>query len=105
MRPPTSAIGGLAAIVIVLIVALTYLVSVDKAGAPQVAVFGSSVTLIVGALVTLIARNQADQAQQQATQTPTITVNTAQPLDKEDVEKMVRAALEAAKTPQPGEQP
>lgn len=105
MKPPNSAIGALAAIIVVLIIALTYLVSVDKAGAPQVAVFGSSIALGIGAFVTLVARNQADQAQQQATQTPTITVNTAQPLDKDDVEKMVRAALEAAKTSQPGEQP
>lgn len=94
MRPVASAIGGLAAIVIVLIVALTYLVSVDKAGAPQVAVFGSSITLIVGALVTLIARDRADAYQlSQAPPPPTVQVQSAQPLTKAEVAALIDQAL------------
>lgn len=59
MKPNANAlIGALAALAAVLIIALTYLVSVNKTGEPQVAAFGSALTVIIGALVALIATNR-----------------------------------------------
>jgi uncharacterized membrane protein len=61
MKPNANAlIGALAALAAVLIVALAYLVSVDKTGAPQVATFGTALTTIIGALVALIATNRGN---------------------------------------------
>jgi len=96
MRPnQTVTIGALAAIIVVLIIALTYLVSVDKAGAPQVAVFGASITLGMGALVTLLARSQGD-AVQAATTTAIMPPPTPQ-LTASDVAMIVRAELDKAR--------
>lgn len=91
----TATIGALAAIIVVLIIALTYLVSVDKAGAPQVAVFGASITLGMGALVTLLARSQGD-AVTQATTTAIMPPPTPQ-LTASDVAMIVRAELDKAR--------
>jgi len=94
MRPNANAtIGALAAIIVVLIIALTYLVSVDKAGAPQVAVFGASITLGMGALVTLLARSQGDAVQ--AATTTAIMPPPTPALTAADIAAIVRAELDA----------
>lgn len=94
MRPNTTVtIGALAAIIVVLIIALTYLVSVDKAGAPQVAVFGASITLGMGALVTLLARSQGDAVQ--AATTTAIMPPPMPALTAADIAAIVRAELDA----------
>jgi len=82
MRPNANAtIGALAAIIVVLIIALTYLV-------------GASITLGMGALVTLLARSQGD-AVQAATTTAIMPPPTPQ-LTASDVAMIVRAELDKA---------
>lgn len=93
-----DAIYVLGAIIVVLIVAVTYLASVDKAGVPEAAVFGTSISLGLGALVTLLARSQGDATAVATTQAIVPPLAASSPpavpvLDEEKLAEMIAAAV------------